>query len=136
MLEIREVEINAETFPAVLAVYESVEWAAYTNDEGKLKRGLKNSHRVWGAYDDDDLIGILRTISDGETIVYLQDILVRPDRQRLGIGTQLMLKFLTEYEDFRQKVLLTDNTDAQRSFYESMGFTLVGESLNAYYRFD
>jgi ribosomal protein S18 acetylase RimI-like enzyme len=136
MLEIREVEINAETFPAILAVYESVEWAAYTNDEGKLKRGLKNSHRVWGAYDDDDLIGILRTISDGETIVYLQDILVRPDRQRLGIGTQLMLKFLTEYEDFRQKVLLTDNTEAQRSFYESMGFALVGENLNAYYRFD
>jgi ribosomal protein S18 acetylase RimI-like enzyme len=136
MLEIREVEINAETFPAVLAVYESVEWAAYTNDESKLKRGLKNSHRVWGAYDDDDLIGILRTISDGETIVYLQDILVRPNRQRLGIGTQLMLKFLTEYEDFRQKVLLTDNTEAQRSFYESMGFTLVGENLNAFYRFD
>jgi ribosomal protein S18 acetylase RimI-like enzyme len=136
MLEIREVEINAETFPSILAVYESVEWAAYTNDEGKLKRGLKSSHRVWGAFDDDDLIGILRTISDGETIVYLQDILVRPDRQRLGIGTQLMLKFLTEYEDFRQKVLLTDNTEAQRSFYESMGFTLVGENLNAYYRFD
>jgi ribosomal protein S18 acetylase RimI-like enzyme len=136
MLEIREVVINAESFPAILAVYESVEWAAYTNDESKLKRGLKNSHRVWGAYDDDDLIGILRTISDGETIVYLQDILVRPDRQRLGIGTQLMLKFLTEYEDFRQKVLLTDNTEAQRSFYESMGFTLVGENLNAYYRFD
>jgi ribosomal protein S18 acetylase RimI-like enzyme len=136
MPEIREVEINAESFPAVLAVYESVEWAAYTNDEGKLKQGLKNSHRVWGAYDGDDLIGILRTISDGETIVYLQDILVRPDRQRLGIGTQLMLKFLTEYEDFRQKVLLTDDTEAQRSFYESMGFTLVGENLNAYYRFD
>jgi ribosomal protein S18 acetylase RimI-like enzyme len=136
MLEIREVKINAETFPAVLAVYESVEWAAYTNDESKLKRGLKNSHRLWGAYDDEDLIGILRTISDGETIVYLQDILVRPDRQRLGIGTQLMLKFLTEYEDFRQKVLLTDNTEAQRSFYESMGFTLVGENLNAYYRSD
>jgi ribosomal protein S18 acetylase RimI-like enzyme len=136
MLEIREIEINTETFPAVLAVYESVEWAAYTNNESKLKRGLKNSHRVWGAYDDDDLIGILRTISDGETIVYLQDILVRPDRQRLGIGTQLMLKFLTEYEDFRQKVLLTDNTEAQRSFYESMGFTLVGENLNAYYRSD
>jgi ribosomal protein S18 acetylase RimI-like enzyme len=136
MLEIRRIEINEETFPAILAVYESVEWAAYTNDESKLKRGLKNSHRVWGAYDDDDLIGILRTISDGETIVYLQDILVRPDRQRLGIGTKLMLKFLTEYEDFRQKVLLTDNTEAQRSFYESMGFTLVGENLNAYYRFD
>ncbi len=136
MLEIREIEINTETFPAVLAVYESVEWAAYTNNESKLKRGLKNSHRVWGAYDDDDLIGILRTISDGETIVYLQDILVRPNRQRLGIGTQLMLKFLTEYEDFRQKVLLTDNTEAPRSFYESMGFTLVGENLNAYYRFD
>jgi ribosomal protein S18 acetylase RimI-like enzyme len=136
MLEIRRIEINEETFPAILAVYESVEWAAYTNDESKLKRGLKNSHRVWGAYDDDDLIGILRTISDGETIVYLQDILVRPNRQRLGIGTQLMLKFLTEYEDFRQKVLLTDNTEAQRSFYESMGFILVGENLNAYYRFD
>jgi ribosomal protein S18 acetylase RimI-like enzyme len=136
MLEIRRIEINEETFPAILAVYESVEWAAYTNDAGKLKRSLKNSHRVWGAFDDDDLIGILRTISDGETIVYLQDILVREDRQRLGIGTQLMLKFLTEYEDFRQKVLLTDNTEAQRSFYESMGFTLVGENLNAFYRFD
>jgi ribosomal protein S18 acetylase RimI-like enzyme len=136
MLEIRSIEINEETFPAILAVYESVEWAAYTNDAGKLKRGLKNSHRVWGAYDDDDLIGILRTISDGESVVYLQDILVRPDRQRLGIGTQLMLKFLTEYENFRQKVLLTDNTEAQKGFYESMGFTLVGENLNAYYRFD
>ena len=49
---------------------------------------------------------------------YLQDILVRPEHQRTGVGRQLLAVCLERYSHVRQKVLLTDD-EAQERFYES-----------------
>ena len=69
------------------------------------------------------LVGLVRTVSDGETIVYVQDILVTPDDQREGIGGALLDAVLEHYADVRQLVLLTDDEPGQRAFYESRGLT-------------
>ncbi|MEY3407290.1 MAG: hypothetical protein RL038_351 [Actinomycetota bacterium] len=136
MIEVNRFDINDNNFQNLLDLYDSVDWAAYTNQPETLFKALSNSHRIWVATIDDQIAGLLRTISDGETIVYLQDILVRPQFQRQGVGSQLMFAFLTEYENVRQKILLTDNQESQKAFYEACGFQLVEGNLNAFYRFD
>ncbi|MGB1242003.1 MAG: GNAT family N-acetyltransferase, partial [Chitinophagales bacterium] len=42
--------------------------------------------------------------------------------KRQGIGTKLIQKVLTKFSSIRQKVLLTDDREETRMFYESLGF--------------
>lgn len=108
----------------VLALYDAVGWSAYTRDGEVLLRALAGSHTVLTARDGAGaLVGLARTVSDGETICYLQDILVHPEHQRRGLGRQLMAHLLDRYAHVRQRVLLTDDEPGQRAFYEECGFT-------------
>ncbi|MGO1974733.1 MAG: GNAT family N-acetyltransferase [Propionibacteriaceae bacterium] len=107
----------------VLRLYDSVGWTAYTDDPDTLHRALTGSHRLAVARADGVLIGLARSISDGATIVYLQDILVHPDHHRTGLGRELVTMILGQYPGIRQQVLITDNEPGQRAFYESLGFT-------------
>ena len=64
---------------------------------------------------------MIRTVGDGQTIIYIQDILVLPDYQRRGIGTALARAVLERFREVRQIVLSTDNTPQTNAFYESPG---------------
>lgn len=81
------------------------------------------------------LIGLARVITDGATIVFLQDILVHPDHQRTGTGRALVTAVLEPFAGVRQQVLITDDEPGQRAFYESLGFTkLHNMNLRGFYR--
>lgn len=105
----------------ILNLYLSNEWYAYTNNKESLFKGIKNSLDVIGAYDGELLIGLIRTIGDKETIIYIQDILVLPEYHRRGIGTKLLKDMLSRYNSVRQVILSTDNLEKTRKFYESIG---------------
>jgi len=102
-------------------LYLDAGWFAYTNDCEKLYKGILNSTDCIGAYDKDLLVGLIRTISDGETICHIQDILVLKKYQRRGIGKQLMSLIFDKYPHIRQILLMTEDTSETRLFYESMG---------------
>ena len=61
-------------------------------------------------------------MSDDVSIAYIQDILVKPEFQRSGIGRALMEAVLARFASVRQVGLLTDDEARQHAFYESMGF--------------
>lgn len=123
-----------------LALYDSVGWSAYTKDPERLALALAGSSRLATARDDGRLVGLARVLTDGASILYLQDVLVAPDHQRTGLGRRLVSALLDEYPDVRQKVLLTDDEPAQKAFYESLGFgdtrEVHGGILRAFVRFD
>lgn len=114
-------------FESVLNLYSDVSWSAYTSDPERLKNSIKNSLKVWTAWEDDLLIGLARVVGDGYTIIYIQDILVLEEYQGRGLGSQLLGMILEEYKDVRQIVLLTDDTDKTIRFYEKNGLTQVGK---------
>lgn len=108
----------------IIELYDSVGWKAYTNTPNVLFAAIKNSSFVASAWDDDGkLVGLARAISDDSTICYIQDILVRPDLQRTGIGRALFQKVKERYRHVRQTVLITDDEPRQHAFYRSMGLT-------------
>jgi GNAT superfamily N-acetyltransferase len=124
----------------VLALYASVGWSAYTKDPQTLAQALAGSASVAIARERDELVGLARVVSDGASIVYLQDVLVRTSARRSGLGRALVEAVLEPYAHVRQKVLLTDDEPAQKAFYESLGYKETrdfGEgSLRAFVRFD
>ena len=75
-----------------------------------------------GAYDHNQLVGLIRVVGDGLTIIYIQELLVNPAYQRRGIGTKLINSVLKKYDSVRQKVLLTENSLKTRMFYKSCNF--------------
>lgn len=106
----------------VLSLYDSVGWTAYTQSPQTLRAGFEGSLFILAAYEADELVGLLRAVGDGQTVVLLQDILVRPDRQRQGVGTMLVRAALARCEAVRQVHLVTDDRPETAAFYESLGF--------------
>ena len=86
-----------------------------------------NSLLVLAAYENDDLLGIIRVVGDGFTVVFVQDLLVFPEKQRQGVGTALLKAVLDRYHDVRQIQLTTDHDSRTTAFYKSMGFTELSE---------
>lgn len=110
----------------LIDLYNSVGWSRYTENPDLLTEGVAASLRVATAWDTSGrLVGLARLVGDGHTIVYLQDVLVRPQWQRTGVGRWLMEEVFAPYAHVRQQVLLTDDEPRQRAFYESLGFTEI-----------
>ena len=124
-MEIREYKIFNEA--EILRLYRSVGWTAYTDHLEVLQKGFEKSMLTLAAYEGDQLLGIIRAVGDGHTIVFVQDILVFPEYQRKGIGTALLKAILDRYNYVRQIELATDNTPKTISFYKSMGFREMSE---------
>ena len=103
-------------------LYTQVGGTADTENMTALERGYKNSLLVLAAYENEELLGIVRVVGDGATIILVQDILVYPQKQRQGIGTSLLHAVLERYADVRQIQLVTDNTPKTVAFYQSLGF--------------
>ena len=74
----------------LLALYGSVGWSSYTRDPAGLHRAVAGSLWRMGAWDGPELVGLVRAVGDDVSIAYVQDVLVRPDRQRRGIGARLL----------------------------------------------
>lgn len=84
-------------------LYGAVGWTAYTRDPERLAAAVSASLAVAAARQDGELVGLTRVVGDGQTIVYLQDVLVRPARQRRGIGRELIRRVLEPYRDVSQR---------------------------------
>ena len=106
----------------IMALYSSVGWSNYTNNPAMLRKAYKNSLYVLAAYADGKLVGILRAVGDGASVVFLQDLIVLPEFQRHGIGSQLMRKVMEKYADVYQLQLLTEASEKNIAFYEFLGF--------------
>ena len=106
----------------VLNLYNDAEWYAYTKEPEVLMEAISNSIYVRTAWENETLVGLIRVIGDGKTIIYIQDILILKSHKRRGIGSQLISTVMEKYGDVRQKVLLTDDNPETRGFYEAIGF--------------
>ena len=124
-MEIREYKEYKED--EIKSLYTEVGWAAYTENMKALEQGYKNSLLVLAAYEDEELLGVIRVVGDGYTVVFIQDILVFPSKQRQGVGTALLRAVLEKYPDVRQIELTTDNTPKTLAFYKSLGFSEFSE---------
>ncbi len=111
----------------ILPLYKAVGWSSYYEDPRMLRGAYAGSLRVLGAYDGERLVGIIRAVGDGYSVLLIQDILVYPEYQRQGIGTALMNAILEEYAQVYQVQLATDNTEKTIAFYKALGFVPLQE---------
>ena len=93
-----------------------------------LKNALEHSLFLISARDEEGkLIGFLRAVGDGYSIVYIQDIIVLPEYHRQGIGTQLLRQTMEHFKEVYQLILTTDSEVKIIAFYEANGFTALSK---------
>lgn len=82
---------------------------------------LMSQLAIFGAFENDVLIGIIGTKNDGEHIsLYFID----PKFHRRGIGKKL---FEAAYKSQQARQITVNSSSYARGFYESLGFSIVGE---------
>ncbi len=124
---------------ALVELYASVGWTAYTREPERLCQAVTGSRWVASAWEGERLVGLCRAVGDGVSICYLQDVLVHPDCQRQGLGRSLVQACLDAHADVRALVLMTDDRPEQLAFYEALGLQRLADlketKLNIYLRF-
>ena len=78
------------------------------------------------AFDDAQLVGVGRAISDGEYHACVYDVAVLPAYQRRGVGRLVMENLLERLPVWR--VLLVAAVDVQ-PFYSQQGFALYPDTM-------
>lgn len=119
-MEIKEYAAYREE--EIVRLYSAAGWTAYTENLSALREGFARSLLVLAAYEGDELLGLLRAVGDGATIVFIQDLLVFPRQQRRGVGTALVRAAAERFRGVRQIELCTDDTPEAKAFYRSLGF--------------
>lgn len=112
----------------VLHLYQAVGWTNYTNQPQMLEQSLSHSLAIYVARDGEEIVGLVRLVGDGFSSVFVQDLIVLPNYQRQGIGSDLMKEALGDYKNAYQVQLATEQTEKTLGFYHSLGF----ETLSSY----
>lgn len=109
-------------------LYETNGWTNYTVRPDMLRQALAQS--LWlltARTDDGELVGLLRAVGDGASIVFIQDILVLPHWQRQGIGTALLQRTIERFKQVYQLQLTTDDSEQTKAFYRANGFVPLSD---------
>lgn len=112
----------------ILNLYNNVGWCSYTNRPKMLEHAFVHSLKILCAHDGNKLVGLIRAVGDGYSVLFIQDILVLPEYQRKGIGTKLLKSMLGFYPEVYQTQLAADKTEKTVEFYKSCGFLTYSET--------
>ncbi|WP_313134605.1 NUDIX hydrolase [Anaerocolumna sp.] len=81
------IEIKDNIIPDIsdlIDLYKDAGWSNYTNNIDMLKLAYDNSLRVVSLWDNNKLIGIIRVVGDGHSIIYIQDLIILTKYQKQG----------------------------------------------------
>ena len=113
----------------IINLYNSVGWVNYVKNPKMLEEAYHNSLMIYGAYVNNLLVGIIRIVGDGKSVILIQDLLVKPRYQNNGIGKKLVNTVLDSYKNVYQIHVYTDFNDKLTRFYKSFGF-LIDTDIN------
>ena len=106
-------------------LYLSVNWNSGKYPD-KLYESIKNSTYKIFVYDDDKLIGLVSGLSDGCINLFISYLVIDPEYQKQGIGSEL-LKRITSKKEFNRIQLITEDKD--KAFYIKNGFIQDGVGI-------
>ena len=89
---------------AIIDVYNSSGINRPTDDYDRIQKMYQNSNLIVSAWNEDQLVGVARSVTDFCYCCYLSDLAVRADYQKMGIGKILIE--LTKKEIGDQTMLL------------------------------
>jgi ribosomal protein S18 acetylase RimI-like enzyme len=122
-----ETSLTIERRLPTVAEYNSlrklVGWPVF--DEHVVQKGLTNSLFSVCVLDPaGKLLGFGRIIGDGAIYFHIQDVIVHPEHQRLGVGKQIMRELLQYTDEVGTKKSMVGlmSSMGREKFYADLGF--------------
>lgn len=116
----------------VVELYTSGDTELYT-DYDQLYSSILNSDYCISVFDDEQLIGIIRSNGDGNHNQYIAEIVMHAGHPTHGIGSKLLDAYLTAAADVRKIYILSHEhyrTSFSRTWLQYKGFKLIAENDN------
>jgi GNAT superfamily N-acetyltransferase len=114
------ITIETDASLAVDEVNAAYAWVEWPQREAWRIEAMSRSSTWFAAREGGELVGIARLLDDGGLHAAVWDLIVRPDRQRRGIGRSLLEAILDLCADRRLVALVS--TPAAVPFFAAMGF--------------
>lgn len=114
-----KVPYKTEIFP----LYIASGWNERLNlNPDELEKAIQNSFAVVSVYENDELIGFGRVVSDGVAYATIYDVMVTPIWQKQGIGSAIVRILVQKCErhDIRRIHLFA--AKGAENFYRHLGF--------------
>ncbi|USD14787.1 GNAT family N-acetyltransferase [Priestia megaterium] len=109
-------------------IYHSVGWT--NHNEEKIKKVFQSSNVVAIAYDEDNIAGFGRALSDGVFNAAIYDVVVDEHYQNKGIGEQIIENLLAQLKDISCVHLVS--TSGNEEFYRKAGFRKMKTGIARY----
>ena len=78
----------------IIEVFESSGIVRPTKEKERIKSMFENANLIYFAYDNEQLIGLVRCVTDFSYCCYLSDLAVKKDYQKQG---RELVKFIQDY---------------------------------------
>lgn len=122
MLILEENQLDLDTY---LKLRASVGWKVLSTEQAV--KAISNSIYTVTASVDGKVVGMGRMVGDGAVICYVQDLVVHPSYQKLGVGAALMDRLIGHAESLRMEgtelMLCLMCAKGREEFYKKHGFT-------------
>jgi len=104
-------------------------WKSPDADRDHVRRIITGSHCFLVVLENDELVGMGRVISDGESDAYIQDVTVKTNCRKKGIGTQIVKRLVERIEADGLKWIGLIAERNTHEFYERIGFKKMPDSI-------
>lgn len=104
----------------IIEVFESSGIVRPTGDKERIESMFKNSNLIYFAYDNGELVGLARCVTDFSYCCYLSDLAVKKEYQKQGIGKALIEK-VREHIGEKVSLILLSASPAM-SYYSKLNF--------------
>jgi ribosomal protein S18 acetylase RimI-like enzyme len=99
------------------------------DSEAELHRSVAQCSWIVTAWDEGKLVGLLRVLTDGVWVAYIQELLVHADFHHQGVGKELFDRYDEEFGHFRHQLIVTE-TDWVRAKFLKRGFHEEPDALS------
>lgn len=107
----------------IISLYNSSGIKRPTQDVERINKMYQHSNLVISAWDQDQLVGIARSLTDFCYCCYLSDLAVREEYKHRGIGKKLI--DLTRQNTGNQTTLLLLSAPNAMDYYPKLGFEKI-----------
>ncbi len=111
----------------VQELFLSVGWISGQYPE-RLYQALMHSSTVLTAWNDDQLVGLIRVLDDTSMLAQIHYVLVHPDHQGQGIAGKMLELIKEKYKDFFYLEVMPEESK-NAAFYTKHGFHIMEDGV-------
>jgi GNAT superfamily N-acetyltransferase len=115
--------VDRSDYDAVRQLLIALGWGDRVRDRDRFELMMTGATKTVGAFDGDRLVGFGRVITDGASNGYISTVAVVEDRQRQGIGRELVARLMDVGRPQSQMTwVLRAGRQGADAFWQKLGF--------------